>query len=108
VFFDLVAGGPAADFGPPGFDAEAAFLFTDSGDYAYYDRGDGGSFDLVLLDGDSDGAAERMWTATTEGWRERSGVHVPLLSQSYLDFVRSRELSVAVTQAFGNLIAAER
>ena len=107
-FFDLVQGGATSNFGPPQFDAEAAFRFSAAGNYAYYDQNDTGQYDLVLLDADGDGTAETIWASTAKGWERRQQIAIPWLSQAHLEFITTSKLSIGVTAAFGELVENDR
>lgn len=90
VLFDLDGAAPAgtdpaALVRARSFDAELAVVFGPRR-YAYYDRENRGSFDLVLLDPDGDGIADERWALESGRWLHDTGVALPWLSQGYLSF----------------------
>jgi hypothetical protein len=105
VLVDL-DGGVAADGDPAAlvraraFEAEIALAFG-ARRLAYYDRNEGGGFELALEDGDGDGVAETRWSRVGRGWCRDAPVALPWLSQGYLALGKRSEVEVtACLQAF--------
>ena len=70
------------------FDAEIAFRFEPKRSIVWYDRNDDGAFDLILIDEDLDGTADRGYRLAKGKWVSQTDVNTPWLSTSYLKFLK--------------------